>query len=500
MIRAKYLQRALTIAVAFAMCAGVMAIAYAEHGDRTLDVNPETTRVPVGTKVILIAQLSSPVTATEHPQGIEIDAEAVPVPGAVPVDTTESDNDPDGTDGDSPETADETCFIPAGEYRCAIEYVAANEGTDQWRFWIDENHQDEAADDEDHEADTSEGLNDGNQLTAGEGDACNSPGPDDSSGVSGEPDCTDVVQVTIGAASTQATTLDCDDQAPANGDTEENTAGQTETYTCKLRKQDGTNGIGTVYGEVETTSNDPDMRETDVNWKYNVPDYVCVTGTSGQDCTITATQADNEIGKSEICFWTFGTRTDQDQGGDIGLCGGEETNESLNVGQATDQGNDLANQAEKTWTSATTGATTTGTTTRSASGTSTASSTATGSTTRPSSTTSTTSSSSSSTATTPSDERVASNVSIDYRRGAFKGKVGSSNKRCKSSRAIKLKKKKPGRDRTVGRDNTNRRGKWSIRKRARRGSFYAVAAKKVFTARDGHRVVCGRDKSPTEKR
>ena len=495
MIRAKHLQRALTIAVAFAMCAGVMAIAYAEHGDRTLDVNPETTRVPVGTKVILIAQLSSPVTSTEHPQGIEIDAEAEARPGDLPGMTVQSPNDPDGTDGYSPATVDETCFIPAGEYRCAIEYVAANEGTDQWRFWIDENHQDEAT----SEADTQEQLNDGSQLTAGEGDACNEPGPDDPSPPSGEPDCTDVVQVVVGPASGQAQTLDCDDQAPANGDTETNTAGQNETYTCRLRRDNNSvNAIGTVYGEVENSSNDPDMRENDDDWKYDVPDYVCVTGSAGQDCTIVVTQADNEIGKSEICFWTFGTAATQDEGGDTGLCGVEPTNESQNAGQVTDQGNDLADQAEKTWSSATTGATTTSSTTASASGSSTPSSTTTGSTTRP--TTSSSSSSTSSSTSAPSDERVASNVSIDYRRGAFKGKVGSSNNRCKISRAVKLKKKKPGRDKTVGRDNTNRRGKWSVRKRARRGSFYAVAAKKVFTARDGHRVVCGRDRSPTEKR
>jgi hypothetical protein len=64
---------------------------------------------------------------------------------------------------------------------------------------------------------------------------------------------------------------------------------------------------------------------------------------------------------------------------------------------------------------------------------------------------------------------------------------------------VKLKKQKPGKDRTVGRDRTNRSGNWKIRKRRARGRFFAVAARKVFTNRQGTRIICAKDKSPNER-
>jgi hypothetical protein len=48
-----------------------------------------------------------------------------------------------------------------------------------------------------------------------------------------------------------------------------------------------------------------------------------------------------------------------------------------------------------------------------------------------------------------------------------------------------------------GEDRSNRRGNWRIRKRARRGRFFAVAARKVFTAANGNTVICRTDESPT---
>jgi hypothetical protein len=98
--------------------------------------------------------------------------------------------------------------------------------------------------------------------------------------------------------------------------------------------------------------------------------------------------------------------------------------------------------------------------------------------------------------------RVATALTIRYnrRQKAFTGSVGSSRKRCQTFRAVTLKKHRPGPNRSVGTDNSNRSGNWKIRRRARRGRFYAVVARKVFTARNGDTIVCLRDKSPTIKR
>ena len=103
------------------------------------------------------------------------------------------------------------------------------------------------------------------------------------------------------------------------------------------------------------------------------------------------------------------------------------------------------------------------------------------------------------TTTTPSPtrKRIASTATIKFRNGTFKGIVRSSNKKCRTGRLVKVKKQRRGRDATVGRDRTNRSGAWSERERRARGRYYAVAAKKRFTQRNGTIVICRSDKSPT---
>jgi hypothetical protein len=81
--------------------------------------------------------------------------------------------------------------------------------------------------------------------------------------------------------------------------------------------------------------------------------------------------------------------------------------------------------------------------------------------------------------------RVQSQVTI---RGSFKGQVVSEAARCEKNRRVVLKKKRPGKDRTVGSDITNRFGNWKIRKRNPNGRFYAQIRR---TRR------CTGDKSPT---
>jgi hypothetical protein len=71
--------------------------------------------------------------------------------------------------------------------------------------------------------------------------------------------------------------------------------------------------------------------------------------------------------------------------------------------------------------------------------------------------------------------RVGSTITI---RGKFNGRVRSGAGFCRRSRRVVLKKVRPGPDRTVGRDRTNRRGVWRINKPNARGRFYARAQRK----------------------
>ncbi len=97
----------------------------------------------------------------------------------------------------------------------------------------------------------------------------------------------------------------------------------------------------------------------------------------------------------------------------------------------------------------------------------------------------------------PETRRVATTVTIKRRPPSFKGRVRSSEPRCRRGRAVKLKKKKSGRDRTVGTDRTNRRGRWNRRVRRARGRYYAVVKPKRFTESDGDIVICRRGESET---
>jgi len=101
----------------------------------------------------------------------------------------------------------------------------------------------------------------------------------------------------------------------------------------------------------------------------------------------------------------------------------------------------------------------------------------------------------------PRTIRVASNITIrfdgDANPPAFKGSVGSSNRRCQRKRHVKLFRVRPGADARVGRDSSNFQGNWKIVKRfVKNGDYYVRVTKKRFTNRRGNLVICGRDKSP----
>jgi hypothetical protein len=88
--------------------------------------------------------------------------------------------------------------------------------------------------------------------------------------------------------------------------------------------------------------------------------------------------------------------------------------------------------------------------------------------------------------------RVESRIGI---RGKFRGKVRSPRNACERRRTVVLKKRRPGPDRTVGRDRTNRKGVWRIRKPNARGRFYARVQRQ-----EKRRVICLGDRSKTVRR
>lgn len=279
-------------------------------------------------------------------------------------------------------TPDRTCSIDPGQSQCIVSYVGTKTGTgtDTWRAWIDDddsNLSTEADKDEGRRANTetnedprgsgvstvpvnpgtgcTDGSNEGQQRT-------------DTSGTTPtiqtrKSDCTDVVTKSWQAPAGPApvvTRLDCDDSGTTNADTERevNPHGQSpgasdETYTCTVYDQFGDQMADqVVYGEVENDVNDPDLEDGP---SYTSPDYNCTTevdftediegGTSY--CTITIRQAESELGKAFICFWT-GTPTEGQT-----LCSSEATGDNQNANppyQGDGTGDeDRADKVEKAW-------------------------------------------------------------------------------------------------------------------------------------------------------
>jgi Ca2+-binding RTX toxin-like protein len=338
-----------------------------------LEVAPDLQTVDVGATVSMIARLMAPVT---NPNGWNIDFEneqvSNPARGA---------NDPDASS--SYTTPDLTCTIPNGSTQCTVNYAANKSGADRWRAWIDYDNTQSTT-----EADLDEGryagptdceqpedpadCEDEDLIATGDantpGVGCNAPrlpsgdvepGSEDPS----EPDCTDVVEVTIRAGG--AATLDCDDRsgAQANNDTERETKvsqpdpatgedpATEERYRCRVLNQSG-GGMNTieVKAEIENGVNDLDSPD---GASYDSPEYRCQTRRDEDAlpspfaadtgvCYITVVQEENETGTAEICFWV-GTASEG-----AALCGDEATGENQQA-NGNDAGNDLADQTELTW-------------------------------------------------------------------------------------------------------------------------------------------------------
>lgn len=90
-------------------------------------------------------------------------------------------------------------------------------------------------------------------------------------------------------------------------------------------------------------------------------------------------------------------------------------------------------------------------------------------------------------------EKHDSTITIRYGNDKFSGAVKSANK-CKPKREVVVRKVRKGRDRIVGRDTTNKKGKWSDEVADAKGRYYAKVAKRVFT-QGSTRVECGGAKS-----
>jgi hypothetical protein len=100
------------------------------------------------------------------------------------------------------------------------------------------------------------------------------------------------------------------------------------------------------------------------------------------------------------------------------------------------------------------------------------------------------------TQTTRPTVRVDSSVTI---RDRFRGRVNSTNARCRRGRLVKVKKRRPGRDRTIGQDRTNRRGRYVVRRPGANGRFYAKVVKKRVV-RPNRIIVCRAARSRTIRR
>src|SRR4029453_2779323 len=75
---------------------------------------------------------------------------------------------------------------------------------------------------------------------------------------------------------------------------------------------------------------------------------------------------------------------------------------------------------------------------------------------------------------------------------AFGGKVKSSRRFCRAKRLVVVKRDKPGKDPIIGRDRTNRKGRYLVDLPGPvTGTFYAQATRKLNSV-SGPRVVCRR--------
>jgi hypothetical protein len=88
-----------------------------------------------------------------------------------------------------------------------------------------------------------------------------------------------------------------------------------------------------------------------------------------------------------------------------------------------------------------------------------------------------------------------SRLTLRYSGGAFKGRLLSDRAECQDGRTVRIRRQRPGRDRTVATTTTDDSGRYSVAHRPlRAGTYYAVSPRKTFAEGD-NTVVCTRARS-----
>jgi hypothetical protein len=105
------------------------------------------------------------------------------------------------------------------------------------------------------------------------------------------------------------------------------------------------------------------------------------------------------------------------------------------------------------------------------------------------------------TSTSGGDRTCQAEISIAYSKSSdlFKGKVTSDDDACVEKREVKVKKVKPGKDKTVGQDNTDGGGRYAVKVPNAKGRYYAQSAAYSTEDDTGATVTCAKAKSKTIK-
>lgn len=85
-------------------------------------------------------------------------------------------------------------------------------------------------------------------------------------------------------------------------------------------------------------------------------------------------------------------------------------------------------------------------------------------------------------------------IRFDASSDLFKGRVRSGESSCTDDRRVNVFKRRPGKDRVVGRSVT-KAGRWSVAPNVRRGVYYAKVVKRVVVDPQGAEVTCFADRS-----
>ena len=294
----------------------VMPPAQANHGDRTLQVDPEIGGQAVGTAITVTATLSEAATTAT---------------GSIPIDAEIWDG-PADSDGPTPATPDRTCTVAVGATECSFSVVAGIAGTSDVRVWVDHDNRNEIGQGGVTELDQAEGrLADGTPdfdpqegseqppeadcrqpedfETAdlppfGNAGDCGAdmPPADATPGMVAEPDGTDVVRLTWA----NAEALDCDASNGSDRITESDAVTGSDasvTITCTYRgtamdgiRVDGANISGDDGAAVSDPGGANDPQGT------GGIDYTCTHATE-ESCQITVSPVDSQTGPAILCFW-----------------------------------------------------------------------------------------------------------------------------------------------------------------------------------------------------